>query len=62
MRADPTIDRIRKIRHEISDECNHNTRKMIEYYMKYQQKFADGLMKGRVSPRTVHRKTEAEKT
>ncbi len=44
MRIDPTIDRIRKIRHEISEECNHDTRKIIEYYMKYQQKYADRLM------------------
>jgi hypothetical protein len=45
MRTDPTIDRIRRIRHEISEECNHDTRKLIEYYMKYQQKYAERLMK-----------------
>jgi hypothetical protein len=61
MRTDPTIERIRKIRHEISDECNHDTRKMVEYYMKYQQKYANRLLKGRVSPKTIHPKTEAEK-
>ncbi len=45
MRTDPTIDRIRRIRHEISEECNHDTRKIVEYYMKYQQKYADRLIK-----------------
>jgi hypothetical protein len=45
MRTDPTIERIRKIRHEISEECNHDTRKIVEYYIEYQQKYADRLMR-----------------
>jgi len=55
MRTDPTIDRIRKIRHEISEECNHDTRKIVEYYMKYQQNYADRLIKKTViSDREKH--------
>ncbi len=45
MRTDPTVARIRKIRHEISEECGHDVRTMIEYYMKYQQKYADRLIR-----------------
>jgi len=51
MKTDPTIDRIRKIRHEISEECSHDTRKIVEYYMKYQQKYADRLIKKDTIPR-----------
>ncbi len=39
MKTDPTIDRIRKIRHEISEEYDHDPRKLIEYYINYQQKY-----------------------
>jgi len=39
MKQDPTIERIRQIRHEISAECSHDPKKLVEYYMKYQQKF-----------------------
>jgi|APSaa5957512576_1039674.scaffolds.fasta_scaffold306484_1 uncharacterized protein (DUF927 family) len=39
MKTDPTIDRIRKIRHEISEEYGHDPKKLIEYYIKHQQKY-----------------------
>jgi hypothetical protein len=39
MKTDPTIDRIRKIRHEISEEFDHDPKKLIEYYVKHQQKY-----------------------
>ena len=45
MRIDPTIERIRQIRHEISEECDHNTHQIVEYYIKYQQKFHDELIR-----------------
>jgi len=61
MRTDPTIDRIRKIRHEISEECNHDTRKIVEYYMKYQQKYADRLMKKNITPKWGYAALEKEK-
>jgi len=31
MRRDPTIERIRQTRHEISEECGHDPQKLIEY-------------------------------
>ncbi len=60
MKTDPTIDRIRKIRHEISEECSHDTRKIVEYYMKYQQKYADRLIKKNTIPKWGYTPTETE--
>ncbi len=51
MRTDPTIDRIRATHHKISEACNHETRKLVEYYMKYQQKYADRLIKKNTDPK-----------
>lgn len=52
MKTDPTVDRIRKVRHAISVQCDHDPRKLIAYYMKYQEKYKGRLT---VSPRIVTR-------
>ena len=44
MKPDPTIERIRQIRHQISEECGHDPQQLVEYYMKYQQQYADRLV------------------
>jgi hypothetical protein len=44
MKTDPTIERIRQIRHHISEECEHDPQKLLEYYLKYQQQYADRLV------------------
>ncbi len=36
---DPTIDEIRKIRHQVSKRFNHDPKRIIEYYIKLQQKY-----------------------
>jgi hypothetical protein len=42
----PIIDQIREVRHCISEECEHDPKKMIEYYMNLDRtKYADRLMK-----------------
>jgi hypothetical protein len=41
---DPTIDEIRKIRHQISKRFNHDPEKIIEYYIKLQQKYQNRLL------------------
>ena len=41
---DPTIDEIRKIRHQISKQFNHDPEKIIEYYIKLQQKYRNRLV------------------
>ncbi len=38
MTNDPVIDRIREARHLISEECSHDPRKLIEYYIRRQNK------------------------
>lgn len=44
MRTDQTVERIHKIRQEISEKCYHDTRKLVEYYIKYQEKYKDRLI------------------
>jgi hypothetical protein len=41
---DPTIDEIRKIRHQISKRFNHDPEKIMEYYIKLQQKYQNRLL------------------
>jgi hypothetical protein len=41
---DPTIDEIREIRHRISERFGHDPRKLVEYYMEEQKKYADPLV------------------
>jgi len=45
MQADPTVERIRQIRHKISAECGHDPQKLVKYYRKYQQKFSGRLIR-----------------
>ena len=45
MKPDPTIARIREARHRISEKCGHDTKKLVEYYMRLQEeKYADRLV------------------
>ena len=41
---DPTITRIRKARHQISEECGHNPQRIVEYYGKLQKKYQDRIL------------------
>lgn len=45
MQPDPTVERIRRIKHEISEQCGHDPKKLVEYYRKYQQKFSRRLIR-----------------
>lgn len=46
MNSDPTIARIREARHRISEQCGHDPKRLIEYYMKLQEeKYADRLVR-----------------
>ncbi len=44
MKIDQTVERVHKIRREISEKCDHDTRKLVEYYIKYQEKYKDRLI------------------
>ncbi|HUU59662.1 MAG TPA: hypothetical protein VMZ50_08965 [Phycisphaerae bacterium] len=46
MHTDPIIDEIREIRHRISEECGHDSARLVEYYIKLQEtEYADRLIK-----------------
>jgi hypothetical protein len=46
MEDDPLIDQIREIRHRISEQCEHDPKKMVEYYMNLDRtQYADRLVK-----------------
>ncbi len=37
-REDPTISRVRETRHKISEECGHDPRRVIAYYIELERK------------------------
>ncbi len=51
---DPTIDRIRQVRHEISEEAGHDPRRLVAHYIEYQEQFADRLLRGPQNQRLKH--------
>jgi hypothetical protein len=42
---DPVIDEIRQIRHDISEQFRHDPAKLVEYYMQFQERFRDRLLR-----------------
>jgi hypothetical protein len=38
MKNDPAIERVRKARHEISAECDHDPKKLVAYYQERARK------------------------
>src|SRR5689334_3455048 len=41
---DPTIDRIRDVRHRISESVGHDPKKLVEYYRLLQERHRDRLI------------------
>jgi len=41
---DPTITRIREARHKISEDCEHDPQKMVEYYVELQKKYQERVI------------------
>lgn len=37
MKNDPVIDEVRRVRHQISAECGHDAKRMVDYYMKLEK-------------------------
>ncbi len=50
---DPTINRIRSIRHVISKEFQHNPEKLIKYYIKLQKQFQRKGIPSSISRRLI---------
>ncbi len=46
--ADPVIDEIREIRHDISVQCGHDPAKLVAYFQRIQEQHRDRLI---TSPR-----------
>lgn len=44
IKDDPTIKRIRDARHRISENFNHDPKKIIEYYIEMQKKHKERLL------------------
>jgi hypothetical protein len=44
MKDDPTIARIRKARHEISAAAGHDPKRLVEYYIRLQERHKDRLV------------------
>jgi len=38
---DPTIDRIRKVRHEVSAEFGHDPKRLVAFYADLEKEFSD---------------------
>ena len=41
---DPTLDRIRRARHEISAACEHDPYRLVQYYIELQEQHRDRLV------------------
>ena len=41
MKPDPIIDEIRRVRHQISAECGHDPKRLLEYYLKLERKMKE---------------------
>ena len=44
MQEDPVIARIREVRHRISKQCDHDPKKLVEYYMQLQERHKDRVL------------------
>ena len=41
MKPDLIIDEIRRVRHEISAECGHDPKRLLEYYLELERKMKE---------------------
>jgi hypothetical protein len=58
MKDDATITRIRETRHGISERCEHDPRKVIEYYLELQKKYQGRLLIEEPEPARLRVPTE----
>ena len=45
IKDDPAIEEIREVRHRISAEFGHDTKRLIDHYRELEKKYADRLVK-----------------
>jgi hypothetical protein len=41
---DRAVDDVRKLRHQVSEECGHEAARLVERYLRLQVRFADRLL------------------
>jgi hypothetical protein len=51
MKTESTIERIRRVRHEISEECDHDSKKLVAYFQKLQERHRDKLISAELADR-----------
>ncbi len=44
MQDDPAVERVREIRHQISQQCDHDPKKLVAYYMRLQERHKERLL------------------
>jgi hypothetical protein len=57
MQPDSPMVRVRKARCQISEECGHDPKRLVEYYMKLQERHADRLVRSTDRPPKTVSKT-----
>lgn len=45
MPDDPAVERVREVRHRISQQCEHDPKKLVDYYMRLQERYRKRLLK-----------------
>ena len=60
MQLDSPLERIRKARCQISEECGHDPKRLVEYYMTLQEQYHDRLVRSTDSPPTPTPRTVSE--
>jgi hypothetical protein len=53
--SDPTLDRIREVRHEISAEFGHDPKRLVAFYADLEKEFSDRFVGERPAKREVSR-------
>lgn len=49
MKNDPTIERIRAVRHQISAEFDHNPRKLVAHYREMEKRYKGRMLKSKLT-------------
>jgi hypothetical protein len=60
MQPDSPLERIRKARCQISEECGHDPKRLVEYYVKLQERHHDRLVRSTDHPPAPTPRTASE--
>lgn len=53
MKPDPVLERIRTVRREISEKCNHNPQELVAHYQEMEEQFKGRILKQALKETTV---------